>query len=449
MGNLEVVKRISTIKLESSLENGIGNTWKSKNRIVWGAGVSGKSFVEMYEHLGFSYIVDTRQKLQNSSYKNVSIVSPDKLYQENPEDTIVFLPTILCQELAVELNKKGFYNLVMPNQLNKSGVGFVIDSSDVYPFFNWLNENKIKYALLRWYDEDLLTTKDVDLMIDTEDIAKLLECDFLLKTNKKDSFVYLDVKWSVPVGLNIELPYFPIKLAENLLKNENIELKNGVKIIKDNMVIYSYIFHILFQKAEISGLSIDGELQIDNKYYNILNELRSKCNLSFEISFQGLWDFIMKSEFKPPIDFVRKWADENKSPFLNEKTKIKQKEKGLSKAVFIFREWYKNHPKILEESINIILKHGFSKVDLVYLNDQQTGEAKKNIRGGVWEETFDSRLGGGPYIVGVFEHDNTTSTRPPKEAIRKYISKITQKNINSIHASDDEIEALEYLEFIN
>lgn len=449
MNQLDIVKTISTIKLNNSLENGVGENWEGKKKVVWGAGVSGKNFVDMYLHLGFSYIVDTREKLQNTEFNGVKITSPEFLYEEDPENTIIFLPTILFQELADDLYKRGFKYLIMPNQLNKSGVGFLIDQSDVYDFFNWMNQNQIKYALLRWYHEDLTQTKDIDIMIDSNDIEKLLNCSYFLKNNSKKELSYLDVKWSTPIGLNVELPYFPIKLTEKLLADENMKaLPNGVKIIKKEILLYTYIYHVLYQKVEISGLPEDGEKILpENKYFNILNELRNELNIEFEISLNGLWDFIQTSEFKPPIDFVRKWADETKSKYLQKKTEIKFKEGQSHQAVFVFRNWFKDHPELLQKSIEIIIDHGFEKIDVLFLNEAQSVLAQKNIRGGVWNETIGSRLGGMPFALGHFQ-STETSTRMAKEAVRKFIGEQVGHDVNCIHASDDEIEAMEYLEIV-
>lgn len=448
MKKLEVIKAISTIKLENALNKTVRTDWKKMKRIVWGAGVSGKSFVDMYSDIGFSYIVDTRLQLQATTFEGLEITSPENLYEENPDNTIVFLPTILCQDLALDLNQKGFHNIIIPNQLNKSGIGFVIDANKVNDFFMWMNDNKINYVLLRWYNESLMDTKDVDIMIESDDIDKLLECKYILQENQSDKLVYLDIKWSKPIGLNLELPYFPVKLTSQILNSKNILLKNGINIIKDEMAIYSYIYHILFQKAENSNLEVTEEKKdLDNKYFNILRELSNSCNLKFEISLEGLWGFIMNSKFKPPIDFVRKWAAENNSPFLKKKSAFIRPKERTSLAVFIFRAWYEDHEELLNKSVDIIVGNGFQLKDLIYLNAEQKRVAKNEIRGGVWMETYDSRVGGFPYALGVFEHLNA-STRKAKEEVREFVSESMNKDINCIHASDDEVEAIEYLDII-
>lgn len=449
MKKIDIVKQISMIKLDNNLITTVGSSWDDKKKIVWGAGVSGKSFVEMFSNLNFSYIVDTREALIGTYYNNIEIVHPDYLFNEIPDNTIVFLPTVMCQEISELLISKNFKNIIIPNQLNKSGVGLVIKSNKIKDFFNWLNTNHINYALLRWHQEGIHNIKDVDIMLDSNDIDKLLNCDLILNDYGATDLIYLDIKWSAPIGLNIELPYFPIKLTSQILLNQNTHWYNGIRIIKDQYAIYSYIYHILFQKVELSNLTISGEnINFNNKYYKILFQLRNTLNLDFEISLEGLWVFIMNSEMKPPIDFVRKWADETNSPFLKFKSQIKVIDNQEQIAVFVFRNWFKENIKYLDQSINLIGDFGFVLEKIQYLDEHQITDATNHIRGGVWFETFDSRLGGVPYCFGIFKHKNL-STRPAKEAVRKFISMQLKMSINCIHASDDQYEALEYLEIIN
>lgn len=395
MNKLDIIKKISDKKLVTSIHDAIGgrsNIDKYK-KIVWGAGVSGKNFVQMHSDMGFSYIVDSRTELQGLFISDVPVLHPDNLYSEIRKDQIlIFLPTVIHKDINELLIKNGFSKIVVPNQLNTSGVGFNINRKDVLDIFQWLNDRNVNYTFLKVVPGSFIDVKDVDILIAENQIDNLLECP-LLATKPANDKIYLDVSFSSPIGINAELPFYPQWLSEKILDSKNTVFVNGIRSLNGQTLLLCYIFHVLIHKGTSDSLK---------KNRNIFVQLQKSTGIYFPITLEGMWRYIRDSDFWPGLDFIRKWAAHNNSEFLKRKTAI-EKSSGSQLAVFVFRDFFRSRERLLSEVRNNFLSENYIEKGFVFLTETQAENVRRSIRGGVWEDSYQSKLGGGPYAIGIYK----------------------------------------------
>jgi hypothetical protein len=435
---MDLIKTVSDYKVISCVEAIIDdfNNLENFTRIVWGAGVSGKSFIEMHHDLGFSYIVDTREELQKKDFMGLQIRSPECLHCEDPKKTIVFLPTVMQGELRSRLGELGFHKVVIPNQINTSGIGLSFNRCDVRDVFDWLNQKAVSYTFLKMIPESFRAVKDVDILVAKDDIETLLSCPLLKNPNQSD-VVYLDVSFSAPIGINQELLLFPRMLADEFLSDGNVRYICGIRCLKKEFLLVSYVFHALIHKGSSDGLQ---------KYEKILTALKYELGVFFDLSLSSLWEYLSHTAYFPKMDFIRKWAALNNSSFLREKCQLRSgKEPGL--AAFVFRDYLRQYPEVLLEVKQLMQSEGFVEKKAFTLNEKAKVLVQENIRGGVWEDSYQSKIGGGPFLV-VFYWDNGNDVRRVKERIRSLVNQRCNVEVNSVPTSDDEIEANEYLSLI-
>jgi hypothetical protein len=436
---VDIIKKVSDVKLKTSFNKIIGGAHYLENykRIIWGAGVSGKSFIHMHQDLKFSYIVDTRKQLQGEKFLDLDICDPSKLYTENPKKTLVFVQTVIHKEICDELKLKGFDNIIIPNQFNTSSIGFNINRSDISNIFIWLNSQCIKYVFLKKIPETFSHAKDIDIMISTDDLERFTNCEYLTKKPENNT-LYLDVSWSKPIGINAELPFFTRSLTEAILNEENVRYIKKIRTLNDKMLLHTYITHALIHK---------GTPEAVQKYIDIISILQKKLNIHFDVNLDSMWNYLKTTEYFPKIDFIRKWAAHNNSTFLAKMTKHTHTS-GLTYIVFVFRDFFRERYDLLQEIKILITESGFSESSFIILSEHQKKIIRDTVRGGVWEDSYQSKLGGGPYAMGVYEGE-ASLVRPVKLNARKFVSMKTGLDVNAIHSSDDEIEAREYIQLLS
>lgn len=436
--HLNIIKKISDIKLNACINEVIGgrNQLLSYKRVVWGAGVSGKSFIHTYSDLDFSYVVDSRTELQNQTFMGLSIVDPEILMSEDTKNTVIFLPTVIHNKISYKLRASGFQNIIVPNQLNTSGVGLSINRTDVDVFFHWLNNNKIQYVFLKRVPESFESVKDIDILIDISEIEKLLNCPVVSTIPNKD-VIYVDICFSSPIGINSELPLYPKPIADMFLEDESVTYVRGIRVLNDINLLHSYIMHALVHKGAEEALV---------KYEDVLKDLQQKTGCQFEMTLSGLWEYLLKTSFFPKLDFIRKWAAYNNSEFLTQKTKYSSNSNN-SLAVFVFREYLRDKPKLFSGVKDLVLSGGFEELSCEILDSETKRLVHEHVRGGVWEDSYQSKIAGGPFAIGIYK-TNGFEVRPLKERIRNYVNERCGVEVNSVHSSDDEFESSEYIKIL-
>ncbi len=476
-----IVRQIARVKLMTALARIPKSRFDMLKKVVWGAGVSGKSFVQMNDFLDLAYLVDGRERLQGTAFEGLKIQPPSVLLGEDRDNVCVFLPTVIAAELHEILSSEGFRYIIIPNHINTSGLQIPVPRSDIKLVFSAFAQEKVDYAVLRWANEPLQSLADIDLMTESskDNLSRLMRActGWISRSGCNDhDTITVDIKFSAPVGLTNELPYFPLPLTQALFSEGGTQYKRGLRVPSDELSVFTYLYHILFQKAEKSGLPVglsntgSGEtgsgatsgfvseacIASDtssasaegNKYMRIISALREKTGIEIPRNLEGIWCWLRDSAFPPPMDYARKWASETGGGLLPKLTRHRVLETN-NICVFIFREWFSSRPEALGACVARLEKSGFREAALTILSKPEQRKVALHIRGGVWGETHSSIIGGKPYAVGVFKHDAGVDIQRAKENLREYCGAVAGREVNAIHSSDDHMEGLEYRDIIN
>ena len=420
-------------KLSSILDNRKLDDFKL---ISWGCGESGQTFLKNNTDIEFSYLVDTRSEFQKTTVNGLRVESEEVLFSENAEDTIIFLPTVIHQRLKGELKAHGFKHIVVPNQINQSGVGITIPRRRIHDFVDWINDQKINYVSqkLLFEDEGLEKSRDLDLLVSNLDLEALINCPIFQDITLDKDEISVDISWSHPIGLNNELPFLPADLAEAALQTKSKNNKTKLYQASDEVLFYMYLYHAFVHKPEFM-------LKLKSK--RALKYLIQKLGLNLKIEQENLLQFLLNGKFPPPIDFVRKWSHKVNSNLWNDiYPLVLNKKNGVS--VLILRSWFDENEKAIHDVLNLIRENNYFIEEMLDLKSGDSENIIKRIRGGVWFDSTRSSEGGLPSL-GLVLRSDSQNIRNLKEKIRQVCSDINGNLINVAHSSDDCAEAEEYL----
>ncbi len=336
-------------------------------------------------------------------------------------------------------------------------------------FFRCLNEKKITYCILRWFEDlpNLDLKEDVDIMVDDDDLESLYSI-----IERRPGIVPFDIySKSGMHGSDFKgLPYYVFSLAEKTLC-ETILHHDTYKVPTWENYFMLLAYHSVFHKGENSGLNskkydLTVKNQPDHDYLYHLKRVLSKTDLFVEdFTLEGLHAFLEEKGYVPPLDTQYKLSIDNQYlkahlHDLHSRSDLFEKYKGL--VCFVARE------KILEAGLFEDLKkfihmEGFTILRTVEIENSFKDVFVKRVRGGNWCRGPWPSSGGLPAVLLVAldvypvepepgdhqKHPGLTNRRiQMKEEIRDSINdRLPDKMdwFNGIHSSDNEIQAVEYL----
>lgn len=111
------------------------------------------------------------------------------------------------------------------------------------------------------------------------------------------------------------------------------------------------------------------------------------------------------------------------------------------------RGWFRNKKLVLNFILNIIKKSKLTIILSRKLFKLEVKNVAAYTRGGYWRDSKNIK-DGLPYWIVVFSFSPKINIQSIKENIRNICSDYNKVEINSVHSSDDSLEALDYLKFI-
>ena len=317
----------------------------------------------------------------------------------------------------------------------------------------------IDYTLLRWLQEieEDGEVSDIDMLISHTSLPVLKE--YLKKEiglfpidvfadNGEDGYCYKGI------------PYLPTPLAQRLLKETQLSGK-GIKIFTPRANYTAFAFHLLFHKSAIiapGATELDPLLWGDQKYYNELLRLAGDAEITTPKTLDDLETFLKSAKAFPPLDSIGFYSQGN--DFLKARYLSQDELGGTTTTVFIIRDFDLTIEDVTAITV-MIEKKGFEVITSRRLSKAQRKHATENIRGGNW---YDKKAKGGlavpaHLLICIDPHPQKTrgkaKRRYPrldnqrilvKRDIRKWIGKQRGTgDLNIIHASDNTIEAMEYI----
>ncbi len=335
-------------------------------------------------------------------------------------------------------------------------------------FFETLNSQRISYAILRWF-EDLPAIEpgeDIDMLVGDADIEKV---EALIK--KHPGIVPCDIYTTtgLPGTAYKNMAYYPPQLAEQILAGA-IKIKDTFFVPNPKIHFYSLAYHAIYHKGQKSGIpwSVARDIPIEknpeHEYSQILEDLARSLGIEVEITLKDLDRFLASIDWRPSEDTLARldsreiWLDSSsdKSSSLPDISDVK----GL--AVFFVRQ--RALDLNLESTISeLLIKEGFNIIDTTILDPEAVKRVKYRVRGGNWGKGPWSSSGGDPAMAIVAA--DLMPLKPTEKELAKqpHLSngRIAVKNkirdavnhtlppeqqCNTVHSSDNEREAWNYLE---
>lgn len=367
-------------------------------------------------------------------------------------------------------NKGKFYRALVLTRLHekeKEARHYLSPATGLDNFFAVLNDRGIRYVILRWFENIpfLDINEDVDILVSDEDLEQVQNI-----LDEKIGILPFDI-YSVS-GMNGSsfryVSYYPPYLAEKILNHR--EVWEGKYYVPSRLHYFlSLMYHVVYHKGEKSGIAFQAGGKVedslaDHDYPTILGSLAQENQIDLkEMNLNYLHGFLDMVGWAPATDTIRKLNNQQdawlESITGNNKLDF---EKSGELMVFIIREWAVEHG-LSEFILNYFEKAGLNKVAQVEYTPEQKKLASQNLRGGNWGKGPWPVSGGIPAVLLVMYDYNprplsksyqkkypyvTNEHYLLKEELRKAINSNLplEKRSNPIHSSDDEIEALDYIE---
>ncbi|MCC0176455.1 hypothetical protein I4641_05615 [Waterburya agarophytonicola K14] len=346
---------------------------------------------------------------------------------------------------------------------------FVSPLLGVSSFFQALNQQQVSYAILRWF-EDLpliMPGEDIDMLVADRDIETV---ESLLQQQPGIIPCDLYTVSGLPGTAYKNMAYYPPLLAEQILAG-TIILKETFAVPNPELHFYSLAYHAIYHKGQKSGIPLTPQstqkssVDPEHQYRDILQNLAHALNLEeVELTLQGLDRLLNSVNWRPSEDTLARldsrdiWLQERSQK--NAELKPKVDITGL--AVFFIRQ--KALDLNLEsEIIELLEREGFNLIKIKVLGSKKAQRVKYQIRGGNWGKGPWAESGGDPAMVIVALDLMPTAPTAEQLAKQPHLSngRIRVKNkirdavnrsleidqrCNTVHSSDNEREAWNYLE---
>ena len=463
---MNTIRRILWQRLDADVTTALGPGWTKKKIVLYGAGGLGLSFMQTFPQLPIAYVVDSDPRRRGERFHGIPVETPDALKAEDPDRLVVFITSAWHQEIRRTLESLGLEHrrqIFYGGQQAHGRIFFHLrDLADFGKAFAWLEERGVEHVVLRWF-ETLPAERpvDVDLLLRTSQLEQLFESPFL---SSSPGGVPIEVYWDRPLGQEDELLYYPSWLADQILRSRQ-RLPSGAWAPSGrDLSPLARLSRRFSHKAERSKLPIDEGAPIvaePNKYLEKLDELSRRSGTALESTLDGLWSFLEREDWLPPIDLARRYATTLRSPWLTGRWARSRARRRTCSSSSSATGW-SAIPRSSSASSRRSRRRGSFGSDRGARSGVQCVRAHERIRGGNWVETEASRKGGGPAAFGIFfdpaperpgERDRLL--RPFcrnrklgfKSELKQQIARDCNggRVVNFLHAADDEREAFEYL----
>ncbi len=337
-------------------------------------------------------------------------------------------------------------------------------------FLRRLESHNIPYVVLRWPEEVLEIVAgerypgvDIDVLVDVDswETVFFAVCDLLVSESEQS--VKFDVYSVKPTKgfLYQGLPYFPEWLSLKLLEQADCS-KFGFRASKGPVYIQSLVYHLLYQKAELSGLPLNQEntkkLPSKRDYSSLLvrEAERHEVSLPVVLTVESLYRWLCEASFEAPYDLVNRY-ELNGSKYLHhvvewEESKFRHLYTDRYVYVFMLRDSIEN-TTAAARAIELI-ERDFTLLHDIDVKRQDRSYFATQVRGGNW---YDRKLKKNcyPYKVLVVEDESPVMVRgviagQPLVDNEHYIKKLEIRDMvqeefsmvsNFIHGTDNRKEA--------
>lgn len=355
-----------------------------------------------------------------------------------------------------------YYELFKPLRTQRF---FLREEIGIIEFFDILNQRKVEYVLLRWWENlpSYPENEDINLLVRDEHRELLddlvdrvdnggIKCDIYTETGSKN-------------GHRFNIPVFSQKLS-NVLLEERI-FHNSAYVPSPVAYFASVAYHAIFHKGVDSGVPGFHKKPetIPHDYSAILEKMAKELDLKIDISVTGVYNWLKKQGYAPADDTLAKLSI--RKPELEILAqRLYSDIRGGELMVFVVRERL-IMDGYFEDFVNfLITSFKFDLLNVKHLDEQEKKICSLEIRGGKWDKGPWEVSGGLPAaLVVVFDYNPQPldySKKPglnritnencvnAKWAYRKRLNSFMKKseNYNGVHSGDNEFDAKHYISLL-
>jgi len=441
MENDIILKSIEQTKklIHSDMLNNFGfNDCSKLKYLCYGAGDQAVRFIKNNKFINISYILESKPP-KNKSICELKIHSIEKLQEEDPQSTIIFIASSAYDDIKIILDKIGFNK--KHNRINA-----IIYLEPISPFRLLINKSNVKILrkLQKKYRKNIAS--------------------FNIHSN--NLFIAIIGSRFKEFLSDVDSLYDP------KLQNEAIELKLLTDTQSDEYKLSSPFPSSLIKEMINTSIYIDGSRQIASKFTNVIksfDELSNISDLKKSIAKTNFIEDLHNLNIKIAIDKLR--FIERQMYYRGCDTKefivslSARNEVSLnSTRLFVVRkslEEYGSISDVIEffknKNLNFIMSYNF--------DDKEIKRAYNEIRNANWSSNAIEKKSGPPVGFLLFDSKNINKVKRDASSpyVYRYSSDYDKKNelrsylvnkynlneaVNFIHSPDDDIEALEYLRIL-
>ncbi|RKS53954.1 hypothetical protein BC962_2221 [Gillisia mitskevichiae] len=334
-------------------------------------------------------------------------------------------------------------------------------------FFSILNDRKIDYVLLRWWEglPEMPVDEDMDILIKDEHRNKI---DDLITFTDNGNGLKCDIYTLTGsfYGSHKGIPYFQSNMGHDLLKSRR--LFKGVYVPSPREYFASLAYHALFHKGKASGIEGFGDYSgaVEHAYSTILSEHSLNIGEEVDINAECLFKWLETNEYIPAEDTLSKLVDIKPELEIFQK-RLSSDIRGGELTVFVIRERLVKDKLLEDFKLFLENEYQFEILDIQFLNQKQKDNATRFIRGGKWDKGPFKYSGGVPeaFLVAYdfepkplndIDQKKQSRTTNNNNMLAKYRFRdlitsnrtIKKADYNGVHSSDNEMDAKYYLSFL-
>lgn len=347
-------------------------------------------------------------------------------------------------------------------------------------FLHELNQRKIPYVVLRWFEEVPLTPEeeaayqeDVDFLIDHDRVKELMEvasrhpglvkCEFYSAAGKSGT-------------ASRGLPYYPPQFADEILA-KRILYRDEFYIPDPAHHLLSLAFHLTYHKGPSSGIPTGTEAFPDQAgakrpYGELLQKLATSLGTPLEepLTLTSLHHYLRAHSWAMPYDLMLRWRREPEwakhLAAAEEKELFTYAEQLPNLVIFFVRADASGDPVVREATVAMI-KEKFDLLKTIPLDEAAVQRVLRSVRGGNWVEHH-GRIQVPPALALICNDPNPTPFAPDDPRRKKYplidnANALYKNKVRSaineqfpddqhkrtvLHASDNTMEAHHHLYYL-
>lgn len=398
---------------------------------------------------------------QNSlkTFSNKSLIKSRKSVKRLAKRSVGVLTNYLPGKIQYKVKQLPVYSRLVPSPRPQRV--YLTNGLSHIKFLEILNERKVEYVLLRWWEDLPMYPEGEDINILVRDEHRELINDLVTGVDKNGIKCDLYTVTGAKNGSRMNIPVFSQNLTRDLMNTRTFY--NGAYVPSEIPFFASVAYHAIFHKGHNSGIpgfNVEPTKYVYD-YTEFLKSLAYNLKIKVDISVKGLYQWLKGKGYAPAADTLAKLAEiRPEIAFLE--TPLSSDVRGGEVIAFVIREKLHqdgllgNFKKSLEEEFQ------FDVLDVKIFTEKEKEICTTQIRGGKWDNGPWRESGGPPVaLVVAFDYhpipfDSLEQKQQPrttnkntvnaKYGFRTRLNNLDKvNNYNGLHSADNEPDAWFYI----